>query len=235
MNTARGIWRTATLGPLAFAVALGIAVSGCEPSGEKMGTLTGPMPEAPPPVVVRDQVRHLTMNLRADGAIEAAQWSRIDHFLGDAAPGRPDTVRLTVAGDASPAVIDLVIRHAFAFGYAENKIEVAPPTRFAGGVRMTLRLTSKTSVAILPNCPQTTHLNIIDRDNQVGSDWGCSTVTDLELQVADPHDLVHGQGGGETDSVIATAAIHRLETDKVKKLEAPSSTASVTGTGGGSQ
>jgi pilus assembly protein CpaD len=231
MNTANRFWRTARLMPLAF----GLALAACEMTGEDMGTKTGAMPEAPPPMVVRDQQHHLAIDLPASGAIGAGQWSRIDRFLGDGAPGRPDTVRLTIAGDASPAVIDLVIRHAFAFGYAENKIEVAPPTRMGHGHRMRLELTAKTSVAILPNCPQTSHLNIIDRENRVSSDWGCATVSYLELQVADPHDLVRGENSGMTDSVMTTAAIKRLQENKLKKLDAAASTAPAAAAAGGSQ
>lgn len=229
MKTANGFRRTARLVPLALILAL----AACEPSADEMGSMNGSMPQTPPPVVVRDQQRHMAIDLPANGAINRADWVRIDRFLGDAAPGRPDTVRLTVAGDASPAVIDLVLRHALAFGYADNKIEVAPPTGMGGGHRMTLKLTSRVSVAVLPNCPQTQHLNIIDSDNRVSSDWGCASVSNLELQVADPHDLVQGQSGGQTDSVMTTAAIRRLETDKLKKLEGASSTASPSAGGGG--
>ncbi len=198
-----------------------------------MGTMTGAMPQAPPQVVVRDQERHLNVALRGNAAADAGEWVRIDHFLGDAAPGRPDTVRLLIAGNASPGAIDLLIRHAFAMGYAENKIKVAAPGFAPAGGPMTLSLTTTVSVAILPNCPQTQHLNIIDGDNRVASDWGCSTVSMFELQVADPHDLVRGEGGGQTDSVMTTAAIHRLESDKVKKLDAATSTSSVSGAAGG--
>lgn len=222
--------RLARLMPLAIVALL----AACERNGEEMGTLNGSMPQTPPPIVVHEQQRHLVLNLPANGAVGRGDWSRIDQFLAAAAPDRPETVRLTVAGDASPAVVDLVIRHAFAFGYADNKIEVAPPTGERRGRAMVLRLTSRNSVAIRPNCPQTSHLNIIDSSNQVASDWGCSSVSNLELQVADPHDLVRGQGGGETDSVMTTAAIHRLETDKLKKLESQSTTQS-TSTGGGGQ
>ncbi|HEX4112480.1 MAG TPA: CpaD family pilus assembly lipoprotein [Stellaceae bacterium] len=218
----------ARLMPLAILAAL----AACEPTGEKMHTLTGPMPSAPPPVVVRDEQRHLVVDLPANGAIGAADWARIDQFLRAAAPERPETVRLTVAGDASPAVVDLVIRHAFASGYVENKIAVAPPTGGYRGHGMVLRLTSRTAIAVPPNCPQTAHLDIIDGDNLVASDWGCASVSNLELQVADPHDLVRGQGGGETDSVMTTAAIRRLETDKLKKLDTSSTTQSTSAGGG---
>ncbi len=232
MTTYHRIRRGAAFAPLAFVLVL----AACEPKGDEMGTLTGPMPEAPPHVVVRDQERHLKVELRGNAAVDDAEWVRIDHFLGDAAPGRPDTVRLLISGNASPGAIDLVIRHAFAMGYVENKIKVAPPTYGPGGGPIRLTLTANVSVAILPNCPQTQHLNIVDSENRVASDWGCSYVSAMELQVADPHDLVHGQDGGETDSRMTTAAIHRLETDKLKKLDTISSTSPVAqGTGGGGQ
>lgn len=231
MRTGLRFSRAARLAPLLLALAL----AACERSGDEMGTNTGPMPQTPPPFVVDDQTRHLAVNLPPDGVLNRAQWTRIDRFLGDAAPGRPDTVRLTIAGDVPPPVVDLVIHHAFAFGYAENKIHVAPPRRVERGRGMVLELTSRAAIAVLPNCPQTAHLNIIDGDNRVASDWGCSTVAAFDLQVADPHDLVRGQDGGETDSIMTTAAIKRLQTDKLKKLDTSSSTTSVTGGGGGGQ
>lgn len=231
MNTADQIGRPLRLLPLALAIALAAATAGCEPTGQEMGTLTAPMPQAPPPMVVQEQQRHLTVDLY-NGVVGAGEWGRIDRFLAGAAPDRSDTVHLVVAGDAPPRTTALVIHHALAFGYLENKIAVMP----AGmpGPRAALRLTTRVAVPVLPNCPQTAHLNIIDSDNRIASDWGCSTVSMMELQVADPHDLVRGEAGGETDSVLTTAAIHRLQTDKVKKLENTSSTSSVQ-SGGGAQ
>lgn len=229
MKTSTMSPRLARLLPLALLAAL----AACEPGGEKMHTLTGPMPEAPPPVVVRDVERHLVVDVAPGGAVDPVDWDRIDRFLRAASPDRPETVRLTVAGDAPPAAIDLILRHALAFGYAENKIAVIPTGR-RDGRGMVMRLTSRTAVPVFPNCPQTAHLNIVDGDNRVASDWGCAYVSNLELQVADPHDLVRGQAGGETDSAMTTAAIHRLETDKVKKLDTAGTTnSSIPNSGGG--
>jgi type IV pilus biogenesis protein CpaD/CtpE len=231
MNIADKIARPPRLLPLALAIALAAAASGCQPNGKDMGTLTAPMPQAPPTMTVHEPQRHLAVNLY-DGAVGPSEWRRIDSFLAGAAPDRSDTVHLVVAGDAPPRVIALVVHHALAFGYLDHKIAVVPGGM--AGSHATLRLTTRVAVPVLPNCPQTAHLNIIDGENRVGSDWGCSTVSMMELQVADPHDLVRGEAGGETDSVLTTAAIHRLQTDKVKKLENTSSTSSVQ-SGGGAQ
>ena len=219
--------RLIRLSPLALVLAL----VACEPTAQQMGTLHGPMPAAPPPIVVRDQHRHLAMDLPWNGAIGHAEWARIGRFLDRAAEGRPDAVHLTIAGNPSPRVIDEVVRHAFELGYHEDRIRVTRSRVAGGGAHMTLELITAAYVPELPNCPQTAHLNIIDSDNMVNSDLGCSTVSDLELQVANPRDLVRGEDGGETDSAMSTAAIVRLQTDKVKKLENQSTTVSA----GGSQ
>ena len=207
------------------------ALAACEPNGEKEGTLTGPMPMTPPPIVVRDQARHLVLDLPRSGQIGDAEWNRYVGFLHAAAAGRPEAVHLTIAGDPSLAVEDALARRAAAMGIRRISADVRP----AGGARMKVELVARTYVAVLPNCPQTEHLNIIDGDNKVSSDWGCSTVSNLELMVADPHDLIEGQGGGETDAVLTTAAITRLQTDKVKKLEGPSTTAPVANASGTAQ
>ncbi|MGH6980590.1 MAG: CpaD family pilus assembly lipoprotein, partial [Stellaceae bacterium] len=94
----------------------------------------------------------------------------------------------------------------------------------AGARRDTLALTTRVYEAVLPNCPQTSHINIIDGDNTVSSDWGCATVSMFDMQVADPRDLLHGRNGGMTDSVMTTAAIRRFQTDKLKQLDSESTT-----------
>ncbi|MGH6980717.1 MAG: hypothetical protein ACREFC_05880, partial [Stellaceae bacterium] len=55
--------RIALLAPL-----VAIALAACDPSASEMGNLTGPMPEAPPAILVRDQPRHIDVALH-DGAL----------------------------------------------------------------------------------------------------------------------------------------------------------------------
>lgn len=208
------------------------ALAACEPSSKRMGTQTGPIAKVPPKVVVRDQHHHMTVMLRPNGTIADADWARIDGFLATAAAGRADTTRLTIAGAPPPAVIDQLVRHAFAIGYDENRIRITPPRRPGIHGRRNVELATEAFIPVLPNCPNTSHVNTIDGDNRVSSDWGCATISDLELQVADPHDLVEGESGGETDSVVTTAAIVRLQTDKLKKLNTQSTTSSSAAGGG---
>lgn len=210
-----------------LAILAALALSACEPSASEMGTLTGKMPEAPPAIVVRDVPRHLDVALH-DGALSETDRARIEEFLRAAAT-RPENAHLAVAGASSEA-LGFVVRAALAQGYRGDNIAVS-----RNGRPGTLVLATRVYEAVLPNCSQTQHLNLIDSDNMVSSDWGCATVSMFDLQVADPRDLARGRDGGMTDSIMTTAAIKRLQTDKLKKLDASSSTTSVSGGGGGGQ
>lgn len=205
--------RIALLAPLAA-----LALAACERSASEMGTLTGAMPDAPPAIVVRDVPRHLDVALH-NGALSEMDRDRIEEFLRGAAT-HPENAHLIVAS-VSDEPLSFAVRAALALGYRDDNIGVARTGR-----RDTLALTTRVYEAALPNCPQTQHLNLIDSDNMVSSDWGCAMVSMYDLQVADPRDLLRGRVGGMTDSVMTTAAIRRLRTDKVKPLDANSSTAS---------
>jgi hypothetical protein len=43
-------------------------------------------------------------------------------------------------------------------------------------------------------------------------------VTNFLAQIQDPADLLRGQGGGRTDSILTNAAIERLESGKLSPL-----------------
>jgi pilus assembly protein CpaD len=210
------------------------ALAACSPDAADpdMGTLTGAMPLIPPPVVVREQQRAISLRLSGNGAMSAAEAQRFDSFLIGVSAGKPDAVHLVISGNPTPHAIEVVTHRAFARGIAANKIAIARSGVSDSSGAMTVDVTANTYVAALPNCPQTAHLNTSDGDNMLSSDWGCATVSNLELMVADPRDLVRGQSGGLTDSVVTSAAIVRLQTDKVKKLEAPATSTAAPASGG---
>jgi pilus biogenesis lipoprotein CpaD len=194
-----------------------MTLAACEDHAISMGTLTGPMPAAPPPIEVREQQRHVVLDLARPGQFSAAEWEKVQKFLAASPAYRADLVYLTISGNAAPWMTEAVSGTAVAVGIPRDHIAVAHSV--PRDPRITrLELTARATVPAMPNCPQTQHVNIIDGDNLVDSDWGCSFISDLELQVVNPRDLVQGQSGGETDSVIAGAAINRNDTDKLKKL-----------------
>jgi pilus assembly protein CpaD len=210
------------------------ALAACSPDAADpdMGTLTGPMPLVPPPIAVREQQRTISLRLASDGDMSVIEGRRFDAFLSAVSAGNPNAVHLVISGNPIPRAIAAVSRRAMAHGIAANKIVVAPSRISDPSDVMTVDVAASTYTASPPNCPQTTHLNTSDSDNMLSSDWGCATVSDLELMVEDPRDLVRGQSGGLTDSVITSAAIVRLQTDKVKKLEAPATSSAAPASGG---
>lgn len=170
-----------------------------------------------PPFEVRQTQTHLALTLPRDGDMTGLEWQKFDAFLAAAANGNPQAVHIVIAGDPSPKLRNALIRGAMERGVELNKIELAPPA--PNGSRLThVDLIAKTYAAVMPNCPNTSYLDNIGNDNRVSSDFGCSTSSNLALQVADPRDLVEGESGGTTDSALTTAAIVRLQQDKVKKM-----------------
>ncbi|MGI4985521.1 MAG: CpaD family pilus assembly lipoprotein [Janthinobacterium lividum] len=49
--------------------------------------------------------------------------------------------------------------------------------------------------------------------------WGCSTYTNLAVQLANPRDAVAPQSLGPADAAVAASAVHRYETGHVMKLD----------------
>jgi pilus assembly protein CpaD len=213
-----------------LALSLAASLAACETSADFMGMNDSYRP--PPPLTARDHTQRLTVSVPRNGEIAELDWRRIDAFLLANIADRPDALHLTIAGD--PALgTGAIARRAAALGVRDDRIEFAPPNT-APGAGSKVELIAKVYVAVLPNCPITDHLDTIDGDNKLNSDWACATTSNLELMVADPRDLVRGESGGETDSALTTAAITRLQTDKVKKLESSTTTAAP-GAGGTGQ
>jgi pilus assembly protein CpaD len=77
-------------------------------------------------------------------------------------------------------------------------------------------------VVSLPNCPDWTKPSSTDDANTLASNFGCATMTDLGLMVADPRDLVVGRKLGPSDAGEAGLAIQRYRTDNTLPLPAES-------------
>jgi pilus assembly protein CpaD len=70
------------------------------------------------------------------------------------------------------------------------------------------------------NCPNWTKDPVANHENEVGSNFGCATVTNLGLMVADPRDLVIGRQMGPEEGGPGIAAVQRFRNGKVKPLPA---------------
>ena len=72
-------------------------------------------------------------------------------------------------------------------------------------------------VVVPPDCPNWTSPAVGDHGNQPGSNFGCATMTNLGLMVADPRDLVIGRTLGPAEGDPALAAMKRYRLGKIKE------------------
>jgi pilus biogenesis lipoprotein CpaD len=219
---------------------LAAALAACQ------GRLEDPSRSPKPLTQLASQASHLTVtearHVVAPGTgLTATGRLALRRFLDRVAGRNPQALHLTMSGTASEPLRTAVRREAISAGVDPTKITVVSSER-AGerpGERSDpkglagLELIARVYAPGPPDCTNLSHVNIIDGDNTVSSNYGCVSQTNLEAMIADPRDLVRGESGGATDSELSSAAIDRLHQDKVKKL--PAETAATPFTGGGAQ
>jgi pilus assembly protein CpaD len=94
----------------------------------------------------------------------------------------------------------------------------------------TLLVVVERYVVTPPDCPNWTKSSSDDHENSQTSNFGCSTVTDLGLMVANPRDLVIARQLGPASAAQAGLAIQRYRSGQTAPLPsaAPGSTYNVT-------
>ena len=90
----------------------------------------------------------------------------------------------------------------------------------------TLLVVVERYVVTPPDCPNWTKSSSDDHDNSQTSNFGCSTVTNLGLMVANPRDLVIARQLGPASAAQAGLAIQRYRSGQTAPL--PSDTAGST-------
>lgn len=135
--------------------------------------------------------------------------------------GGPDVVhvRLAAPTDAKGASSkltgtrqDSIMKALLTMGVSGSHIEVvSEPARVPGAFALSL----ERYVVTPPNCPDWSEPLGTGDARQVGSNWGCSTATNLGLMVADPRDLVVGKTTAPADATREANSVERYRTDKV--------------------
>lgn len=160
-------------------------------------------------------------------------------FLQTAQVTTDDPVYLeAVAGDRLGASrIGALARDLTRKGYSVASLPAA-----ADAVpRNTLLVVVERYVVTPPDCPNWTKSQSGDHDNATSSNFGCSSITNLGLMVADPRDLVIARQLGPASAAQAGLAIQRYRAGQTSPLptDSTSSTYNVTvnqsgGSSGGS-
>jgi pilus assembly protein CpaD len=179
--------------------------------------------------------------LRVDGSesrLSIAFAGGSDHLaVGEAA--RLD--RMAVAGAIRPAdrveiaasgPPGLAERRAAAISRELLRYGIVTQTVALGAVPANHALVSVGRFAVtLPTCPNWSQSLDYDFTNAYTSNYGCANATNLGLMVASPGDLVSGRQLSGGNATVASAAVQRYLTDRVKPP--PAVTASPFGGGGG--
>jgi pilus biogenesis lipoprotein CpaD len=167
-----------------------------------------------------------------------ANRSGLDLFLAETAAGNPQYLHVVLRG-GSPQAVAAVRQAVIADGVSPTKIEIVPTASSTatgpGGDAGLVTVIAAIYRARVPTCSRRSVDAFSNDQNPSWSDFGCTVNGNLALMVADPHDLIEGEGGGQTDSAIAGAAIDRLMQDKVRKFDTQSFTPLGGSSGGGTQ
>ncbi len=180
-------------------------------------------------------LHHLTHDLQfaADQTgITDAQAAELNRFLARSMAGYGDTFTIDSASD--PASEDR--REAIASYLRARGLEVSlQPAAFGGSVAPNaVRLILNRYVVTPPPCPDWRKPATTDFNNQVGSNFGCATETNLGLMVANPRDLVAGRSLGPSDAAAAAKAVQNYREDKVPDPKAVATQSGSGGSGGNS-
>ena len=136
--------------------------------------------------------------------------------------GGPESLHATVTV-GSDGRGEAVASELVAMGVDPANIHImdAPATRTPSGMDRVDVVLSR-YVVTPPSCPDwSQQLGKVESQGHA-SNFGCSTVTNLGMMVADPRDLVAGRALGPSDGTREAAAVQRYREDKVKELDASS-------------
>lgn len=140
----------------------------------------------------------------SSGGLSAAEALRLNDWFVSIGLGYGDDVAVvTEGGYHSPAVRDdvaaVVARHGLLVSEDSSAVAGTAP---AGGIRLIVRR----STARVPGCPDWRSKQETNMSLPTSSNFGCGVNSNWAAMVANPEDLVRGQG---TDSDLRTATSNR--------------------------
>jgi pilus assembly protein CpaD len=195
------------------------ALTGCESLLEAERTLPGPPPAKEAKANPTQFGHDVTFDDDAT-LLLTPERDRLDAFLGRLEADRTDRVFLASAAGADPAIAER--RQQTVAAYLMKKgLRVYPMlTDFGAGgpPANAVRVLVRRYVVTLPPCPDFTKYPGHTFDNQVHSNWGCATATNLGMMIANPADLAEGRSLGPADGHMAAEAVGRYHRGETKEL-----------------
>lgn len=199
------------------ALAPALLVGGC------MGTQNRGLESVHQPIVARQDY---LLDLRTAGyGLAPGEAARLDGWLGTMQARYGDKVAIDDPA-AARGTHDDVARVVAGYGLVlgEGRPVTGSPT--APGI---VRVVVSRMTASVPGCPDWSRDSSHEFDSNTSSNFGCATNANLAAMIANPEDLVHGQGIAVTDPARSGKAIEAF------RKAAPSGGGGSAVTGGGTK
>jgi pilus assembly protein CpaD len=152
------------------------------------------------------------------GGVQFAKGERegLDNFLAAAEVKPDDRVYLESAADDQVTIsrMNELTRDLTRKGYSVSKL----PAGHDAIAKNAVLVVVERYVVTPPDCPNWTQTPEGGHDNAVSSNFGCASMTNLSLMVADPRDLVIGRTLGPAEAAQAGLAVQRYRDGKVTPL-----------------
>lgn len=168
-----------------------------------------------------------------DDRLPVAERERLDSFLAHAHVDRTDKVYVNVEPDGQ-RVTDRRISTVAAFLKLRGLKPAVPITGFGEGEDRadTVKVVVERYLVTLPGCPDWTSDVSDTFNNDVHSNYGCATASNLGMMVANPEDLVRGRKLGPADGDYLRVSIENYKAGKTKPLLDPKGSSSDSGDAG---
>ncbi len=206
--------------PLYFlAIPAMLALAACRPGAAEYTAA-----ESPKPLTIDSAASQLNLAFAAGSdQLAPGEGGKLQRLAlsGRISPGD----RVTISPSGGPLLQEQ--RTATIAGELLRYGVVAAASPLAGVARDRAIVTIGRYMVTLPACPNWSQYPASDFTNAKSSNYGCATLSNLGLMVANPADLVAGRELAHADGTPAVSAVTRYLTDKVKLPDTTSGAAAL--------
>ena len=204
-------------------LAIMIVVTGCAPESARWTPAEAPKENKVDFIAMQHQVHF------APGAVAVtgAEAKALAGFLNGIALAYGDQVTIDAGPHAASVATDSVAAKRLdavrtALRHLQVRAQIAARPTVDGVLsRDTVIVTVGRYVVTGPKCPDRSKPEADDYTNNVDSNYGCATATNLGLMVANPGDLVHGTVAGPADGDFAARGVQLYRSGGIAKTLAP--------------
>ncbi len=181
--------------------AIGLAFAGCAPQTSQWSPVEAPRDNK----ITLVRMAHAVQFRPNEDRLNPAEAARLGAFIRDQNVGYGDQILLLNGGGA----LAQRRQEAIATVFARSGLRVVRDVQIEGVAVPAdeLRVVVSRHVLTPPSCPNWSKRADDDFGNTLGSNFGCSTQTNLGLMLADPGDLLAGQPLGPADGELSSFRI----------------------------